>query len=158
MVAFCRTVTMLYFQKAHHEDWDAIMEKRAMLYMDDSQKVDPYTVDKVTGREKKAVSGSISEFLQLYDETDTEKCVNVKWNAEEYRQKCPVGAYSPYAVVNVLLGNIIEEQYGMEQQIGAYMPIDMRRRIGLKASMYNCLSYTNILHISGAQKLGFDEQ
>lgn len=160
VIAFCKTVALLYFSKVHKDDadWNELIEKRTKLYTGDRQKIDPYTVDKVAHREKKGELGSIQEFLQLYEEGDTDQYVNVKWDYEAYCQKSSVGLFNPYIVVNVLLGNVIEEYCHSEEQIGAYMPINMRKRVGLRDSMFNCLSYTNVKHIAGSEGMSLYEQ
>lgn len=160
VMELCKTVALLYFRKVYkaEADWDAFIEKRVKSYTGDRQKIDPYTVDKVVHREKKSDNRSISEFFQLYEEGDTERCIDIKWDYEEYRQKSPVGLFSPYAVINVLLGNTIEEHCHSNEQIAAYMPIDMRKRVGVKNSMFNCLSYTNVKHITGTSGMSLYEQ
>ena len=60
--------------------------------------------------------------------------------------------------MNVLLGNTIEELCHGEEQIGAYMPINMRKRVGVKDSMFNCLSYTNVKHIVRTSDMSLYEQ
>ena len=38
------------------------------------------------------------------------------------------------------------------------MPINMRKRIGLRDSMYNCLSYTNVKHVKKVHGMSLEEQ
>lgn len=160
VMAFSKTVILLYFSKvyADKEDWGALIEKRIKQYDGERQKIDPYTVDKVAHREAKREQAEIPEFLQLYDEGDEEHFISMKWNCEVFAQNPQVGGVSPYVLVNVLLGNVIEQQCPDDGCIGAYMPINMRKRIGLRDSMYNCLSYTNVKHVKKVHGMSLEEQ
>ena len=160
VMAFSKTVILLYFSKvyADKEDWGALIEKRIKQYDGERQKIDPYTVDKVAHREAKREQAEIPEFLQLYDEEDEEHFISMKWNCEVFAQNPQVGGVSPYVLVNVLLGNVIEQQCPDDGCIGAYMPINMRKRIGLRDSMYNCLSYTNVKHVKKVHGMSLEEQ
>ena len=160
VMAFSKTVILLYFSKiyADKEDWDELIKKRIKQYGGEHQETDPYTVDKVAHREEKREQGEIPEFLQLYEEGDEENFISMKWNYEAFRQKPQIGWVSPYVLVNVLLGNVIEQQCQSEESIGAYMPINMRKRIGLRYSMYNCLSYTNVRNVKRGDGMSLEEQ
>ncbi len=160
VIAFCKTVALLYFSKVHadKEDWDVLIEKRVQQYDGERQKIDPYTVDKVAHREGKSEQKDVPEFLQLYVEDDEEHFISMKWNYERFCQNPQLGWVSPYVLVNVLLGNVIEQKCQSEEGIGAYMPINMRKRIGLRDSMYNCLSYTNVRHVTCVDGMSLEEQ
>ncbi len=160
VIAFCKTVALLYFSKIHadKEDWDVLIEKRVKQYSGERQKIDPYTVDKVVHREAKREQEEIPQFLQLYEEGDEERFISMKWNYEAFCKNPQIGWVSPYVLVNVLLGNVINQQCQSEECIGAYMPINMRKRIGLRDSMYNCLSYTNVRHVKRRDGMSLEEQ
>lgn len=157
---FFKTVLLYYFSKAYENDmnWESLIEGRKDYYAEAVKNEDPYTIDILANEEIETEKEDIHEYLQLCKEEDSSKILYMKWDYNEYQKKSDIGEFSPYIVANVLLGNVIEEIYGKDEKIGAYIPVNMRKRLGLEKSMYNCLSYVNAEHISKYDKKSLYEQ
>ena len=145
--SFIKTV-LYYYVHNYHSD-DSMIEneiaEQIQKYGPENQFFDVY--EKILEEEERNRKTVLSEgtFCQLGNETEKEKFMVITLEHSALEKIANRWSVRSYAVISVLLGNMIRENMKNQvEQIAAYMPVDTRRNWNADRSPYQCLSYMNV--------------
>lgn len=97
-------------------------------------------------KEKKAVLEEIT-FSQIGQEHEKEKFIVISLDNHMLKKMANDWGTRNYTVINVILGNVIQDYIGRNKEIAAYMPVDARKIVDAENSAYQILSFINVPHV-----------